>query len=104
MTVRQGVLRVAIHCRSWSARCADDLDIVVPRNVRTAAVRTGSGDVSLAGLEGDSFTATTGSGDLRASRITGHLELHTGSGDIAGRGLERRDVIATSGSGDVAIR
>jgi hypothetical protein len=104
MSLDHGVLRVAIHCRAWSAGCGDDLDIVVPRSVRSAAVHTTSGDISLAGLEAGHFTATTESGDLRAHRITGVVALRSRSGDIDGSSLPDRDVIATSGSGDVSIR
>jgi hypothetical protein len=104
MSLDGGVLRVSIHCRSWSAGCGDDLDIVVPRSVRSAGVHTAGGDISLAGLEDGHFTATTGSGDLRARRITGSLALRSESGGIDGSSLPDRDVLATSGSGDVSIR
>jgi putative adhesin len=104
MSLDHGVLRVAIRCHPWSAGCGDDLDIVVPRTVQSAGVRTVSGDISLAGLADGHFTATTESGDLRARRITGSVALRSESGDIDGSSLPDRDVIATSGSGDVAIR
>jgi hypothetical protein len=78
-------LRVAVHCRSWSGRCADDLDIVVPRSVSFADVRTGSGDISLAGLTAGHFAASSRTGDVRATRVTGALALHSASGDVARR-------------------
>jgi Putative adhesin len=101
--LRGGVLHVRAHCGSWSGGCADDLDIVVPHSVRTAAVASGSGDVALAGLTGDAFTATTDSGDVRAHRISGSLTLRSDSGD-----LETGDIAglvrAHTDSGDVRVR
>jgi hypothetical protein len=73
-----GVLRVSVRCGSW---CSDDLDIVVPRSVRSGTVRTTSGDISLAGIGGD-FRATSASGDVRATRSTGELALRSASGDV----------------------
>jgi hypothetical protein len=120
--LRDGVLHVRVRCGSFSGGCADDLDIVVPHGVRTAAVRSGSGDISLAGLTGDVFTATTDSGKVRANRITGAVRLrsdsgdiqagdisgavamHTDSGDVDGHGLTATATRASSNSGDVRVR
>ena len=101
--LRDGVLHVRAHCGSWSGGCADDLDIVVPRGVRAATVASAGGDVSLAGLAGDVFTATTGSGDVRAHRITGSLTLRSDSGDVEA-GEVAGSIRASSGSGDVDLR
>ena len=76
------VLRVRVRCGSW---CSDDLDIVVPRSVRAGTVRTTSGDISLAGLTGGDFRATSASGDVRATRSTATLALRSASGDVARR-------------------
>ena len=119
--LRDGVLHVRARCGSWSGGCADDLDIVVPRGVRAATVASVSGDVSLAGLTGDAFAATTDSGDVRAHRITGSLtlrsdsgdveagdvtgrvEMHSRTGDVRGQGLSAA-VRASTDSGDVRVR
>jgi hypothetical protein len=121
VALRDGVLHVAVRCGGWSGGCADDLDIVVPHAVRDAVVRADSGDVSLAGLTGDAFSATSESGDVRANRIAGALalrtdsgdveagdvhgrvELHAGSGDVTGHGLRSPALTATSDSGDVEL-
>jgi hypothetical protein len=101
--LRDGVLHVRVLCRSWSGGCADDLDIVVPRGVRAATVASSSGDVSLAGLTGDAFAATTDSGDVRAHRITGSLTLRSDSGDVESGDVTGR-VEMHSRSGDVRVR
>jgi hypothetical protein len=101
--LRDGELHVRVRCRSWSGRCADDLDIVVPRGVRAATVASDSGDVSLAGLTGDAFVASTGSGDIRAHRITGSLTLRSHSGDVEAGEVAGR-VQTHSDSGDVRVR
>jgi hypothetical protein len=75
------VLRVTVRCGAW---CSDDLDIVVPRHVRSGSVRTTSGDISLAGLGGD-FRAVSASGDVRATRSSGELALRSASGAVARR-------------------
>jgi Putative adhesin len=101
--LRGGVLHVHARCGSWSGGCADDLDIVVPHSVRTAAVASSSGDVALAGLTGDAFTATTDSGDVRAHRISGSLTLRSDSGDLEAGDVAGK-VRAHTDSGDVRVR
>ena len=98
--LRDGVLHVRALCGSWSGGCADDVDIVVPRGVRSATVTSHSGDVSLAGLTGDAFSATTHSGDVRAHRITGALTLRSDSGDLETGDVAGRVRLHTD-SGDV---
>ena len=76
-------------------------DVVVTGRAGWAAVRTGSGEVDVAAVDGDT-DVTTGSGDLVLGEVTGRARLRTGSGTIrltaAGGPTEIK-----AGSGDVAL-
>jgi hypothetical protein len=118
VTVRGGVLRVAVAC---GPSCSDDLEIVLPRGVRAAAVDVSSGDVMLAGFAGERFMAhsdsgavraggvrgpvalSSDSGDVEARDIAGDADLRTASGDISATGLRAASATASSSSGDVRI-
>ena len=122
VALRGGELHVAVRCRSFSAGCSDDLDILVPQTVRRADVSVDSGNVSLAGLKGDRFQARSDSGDVQAhaiagtvvlssdsgdvaaAHVTGPVTLRSDSGDVHGDGLPAGLVTATSDSGDVVLR
>jgi hypothetical protein len=121
VSLRDGVLRLRVRCASWAGRCGDDLDIVVPRAVLAVRVGVQSGDVSLGGLSGGAFAATSDSGDVHANRIAGTLTLHSDSGDVEagdvdgavelrsdsgdvhGHGLRSARATAFTASGDVAL-
>jgi|tagenome__1003787_1003787.scaffolds.fasta_scaffold20899328_2 hypothetical protein len=62
-------------------------------------VRSGSGDITAAGLAGP-VKLETGSGDVDATGLTGDSDLHTSSGDVTVRGL-RGDTSLRTGSGDI---
>jgi DUF4097 and DUF4098 domain-containing protein YvlB len=121
MTLRDGVLRMKVDCGSFAINCSDDLTVGVPRGVRTTMIELDSGDVKLAGLDGQRFLADTDSGDLEArtirgdlsletdsgdatiSDVTGTIALRSDSGDVEGRRLRAPDITAASDSGDVAL-
>lgn len=64
------------------------------------AINSGSGDVVAGSLASLDFHS--GSGDLKASQITGALTLELGSADVQARGIGSVD-LRGSGSGDVSI-
>jgi Toastrack DUF4097 len=76
-------------------------DVVVTGRAGWAAVRTGSGEVEVGAVDGDT-DVTTGSGDLVLGDVAGRARLRTGSGAIrmtsAGGATEIK-----AGSGDVAL-
>jgi hypothetical protein len=76
-------------------------DVVVTGRAGWAAVRTGSGEVDVAAVDGDT-DVTTGSGDLVLGEVAGRARLRTGSGTVrltaAGGPTEIK-----AGSGDVAL-
>jgi DUF4097 and DUF4098 domain-containing protein YvlB len=64
------------------------------------AIESGSGDVVAESLGSLDFHA--GSGDLKASKITGALTLELGSGDVEAHGVGNVE-LRSSGSGDVTV-
>jgi DUF4097 and DUF4098 domain-containing protein YvlB len=91
-------------------------DVRSEGSLARAAIRCGSGDVSLGDVEdirltigsGDSHivatgsaVVTSGSGDIRLGRSTGRSELRTGSGDILVD--EATDLSVATGSGDAIV-
>ena len=85
-----------------STRRTADLDIEVPRTARVN-VRTLSGDVDAAGIEGASQWASA-SGDLRLRIEGGAVAAESMSGDITVDSAARIEVSVVSVSGDVRIR
>ncbi len=94
-------------------------DVVAPKQTRLRA-RAGSGNVTIAGLQGpvsaqagsgdvsvadvdDSVEAQAGSGDLRLEGTRGGVRASTGSGDISAVNL-KGDLRASAGSGDIEVR
>ena len=75
------------------------LSVSVPSQL-AVAIDSGSGDVVAESLESLDFHS--GSGDLRASQITGALALELGSGDVIAHDIGHVDLRST-GSGDVTV-
>ncbi len=118
----RGRLVVDSNCPGWfSNACGAELVLTVPRgvpvNLRTgsgdievagvvgdAKLQTGSGEIEIAGLRDGDLTARTGSGDIDASRIdAGEVALRTGSGEIHVTGLAAQEVETRTGSGDIEL-
>lgn len=76
--------------------------VVAEGTARAARVRTGSGDVRLDVLEGDS-SIETGSGDLSVEHARAGLRVKTGSGQVLLGDLDA-DTVVSTGSGDVRVR
>lgn len=84
----------AVHLTTGSGQV--DLE-----TVRTASVRTGSGDIEIGDVDGDA-DLKAGSGDVRVRAIGGAARVLTGSGRVEigdGRGA----LSLKSGSGDLAV-
>ena len=60
-----------------------DYEITVPANT-TVRTRSGSGDQTVEGTQGNVDTQT-GSGDVKLANLTGEIHLQTGSGNIRAR-------------------
>jgi len=75
-----------------------DLDL---EEVRTASIRTGSGDVALGTVEADA-DVKAGSGDVRLRSVGGAARVVTGSGNVE-IGDGHGGLSLKSGSGDLAV-
>jgi DUF4097 and DUF4098 domain-containing protein YvlB len=77
-----------------------DYEITVPANT-TVRTRSGSGDQTIEGTQGNVDTQT-GSGDVKLANLNGEIHLQTGSGNIRARQISG-PVRGGTGSGDVEI-
>jgi hypothetical protein len=104
LSVEQDGDRVAID---WDGGWACDLEVAVTVPALKSVRMTGSGDVSVDRVKGDSFEcATNGSGDLDVEEIeVQRLKLRSvGSGDLRIDKLRSADIEASlTGSGDLDI-
>jgi DUF4097 and DUF4098 domain-containing protein YvlB len=64
---------------------------------------TGSGDLSVAAVRGESAQVSSGSGDVQVGEVFCPLLAKSGSGDVTIRAVHRVQLQASSGSGDIAI-
>jgi DUF4097 and DUF4098 domain-containing protein YvlB len=100
---------------SCGRACSVDYDVTAPeatkiagrigsgdvtlRQIATASVAVGSGNIRVRGASGD-VTARSGSGDLDLADIAGAVACHTGSGNIRLAGVTGTTG-AETGSGDI---
>jgi DUF4097 and DUF4098 domain-containing protein YvlB len=100
-------------------RCADEFVINVPRNLESAKIDTGGGDVSTTGIAGrvdlesgggnihlddigGEVTAETGGGTIDVGSVGSDLSLQTGGGNIKVASA-KGEIKAGSGAGSVII-
>ncbi len=82
------------------SKCSVDYNVTVPRR-GDITVKTGSGEVSLEGLEGR-VELRTGSGDIAVSgAVSPRLEVRVGSGDVTLKGSSIDTVRFDQGSGEL---
>ncbi len=82
-------------------RCSDDFVINVPRNVDSAKIETGGGNVNVTGIVGR-VELTTGGGNLHFDDIGGEVTAETGGGTID-VGSVQGDVNLQTGGGNIKI-
>jgi len=98
----QAHLRLGVPAGLSFNLAAGSAEITVSADIARSKVVSGSGDITL-GVAGD-LTCTTGSGDISVAEVRGEsARVNTGSGDIRIDDA-RCPVSAKSGSGDVTIR
>lgn len=85
----------------WIGNCGANLRLSVPPE-RPVHASSGSGDVEVSGLTG-SVRVGDGSGDIVVNRLSGPLDLINSSGNIEASGLASRNVKANDDSGDVKL-
>jgi hypothetical protein len=95
-------IRIGKQQGNWLQNISIDYDITMPRNTQLDA-SSGSGDLRISNISGG-VKANTGSGDIEASGIGGFVALETGSGTIHGDLTNAHDVKAQTGSGDIQLR
>ena len=100
-------------------RCADEFVINVPRNLESAKIDTGGGDVNTTGIAGrvdlesgggnihlddigGEVTAETGGGTIEVGSVGGDVSLQTGGGNIKVASA-KGEIKAESGAGSVII-
>jgi hypothetical protein len=86
--------------RTYRNRISISYEIVVPEDTRLNG-RTGSGDMVADGLRGH-VDASTGSGNIKLNSITGDVKARTGSGNIDGTAI-RGYLSLNTGSGDIRM-
>lgn len=103
--VYDGALRIGRKKQdgaSWSSDKGARVHVVLPK--LTGASTSGSGNLDLAGVQGDSFELSiAGSGDIKAAGAVGKLEASiAGSGGIDAKGLTATSAeISIAGSGSL---
>ncbi|MDQ6523069.1 DUF4097 family beta strand repeat-containing protein [Nocardioides sp. LHD-245] len=120
LDARSGSASITAGGRFMTARLKSGSGVVTLDQARTVVVETGSGDISVAEVEGDvrvrtgsgavdlgrlarTATVSTGSGDVCLGQALGTVVVKTGSGDLE-VGESRADVTSKTGSGDVVVR
>lgn len=95
-----GRLIVDSDCPPITTSCTVEHVVTVPRGV-PVELRTGSGDIEVAGVIGDA-NLHTGSGEITVDGLRdGDLTARTGSGDIEALGIVAGAVDLRSGSGEI---
>jgi DUF4097 and DUF4098 domain-containing protein YvlB len=100
-------------------RCSDDFVINVPRNLESAKIETGGGNVNAMGIAGrvdlesgggnihlddigGEVTAETGGGAIEVGSVQGNVSLQTGGGNIKVASA-KGEIKAESGGGSVIV-
>ena len=100
-------------------RCSDEFVINVPRNLDSAKIETGGGNVTATGIAGRAelssgggnlhlddiggeVTAETGGGTIEVGSVQGNVTLQTGGGNIK-IASAKGDIKAESGGGSVVV-
>ncbi len=101
------------------SKCADEFVINVPRNLQSAKIETGGGNVNATGIAGrvdlesgggsihlddigGEVTAETGGGAIEVGRVEGNVSLQTGGGNIKVASA-KGEIKAESGGGSVIV-
>jgi DUF4097 and DUF4098 domain-containing protein YvlB len=119
LIARSGSASITASGRLMTARVKSGSGTVVLDQARTVVVDTGSGDISVAEVDGDIRVRTgsgavdlgrvartsvsTGSGDVCLGQTLGTAVVKTGSGDLE-VGESVADLVSKTGSGDVVVR
>jgi len=85
----------------WIGDCGAELTLTMPAGEAVRAT-SGSGDVSASNLTG-ALNLNAGSGDITLDHLSGALILNAGSGDINGTSISATKVQANDSSGDVDL-
>jgi DUF4097 and DUF4098 domain-containing protein YvlB len=100
-------------------KCADEFIISVPRNLQSAKIETGGGNVNTTGIAGSvnlesgggnihlddiggEVTAVTGGGAIEVGSVEGNVSLQTGGGNIKVASA-KGEIKAESGGGSVVV-
>ncbi|MFZ0480473.1 MAG: hypothetical protein WAL71_15130 [Terriglobales bacterium] len=92
---------IVAESRGRDRRCSDEFVINVPRNIDSAKIETGGGDVSVTAIAGHVDLASDG-GSVHADDIGGSLSVATGGGTIE-VGNAGSDVSLATGGGNIKV-
>ncbi|MBM7516833.1 DUF4097 family beta strand repeat-containing protein [Nocardioides nitrophenolicus] len=101
LIARSGSASITASGRLMTARVKSASGEVVLDQARTVVVDTGSGDVSVAEVDGD-VRVRTGSGAVDLGRVAQAASVSTGSGDVC-LGQALGTAIVKTGSGDLEV-
>jgi hypothetical protein len=90
------------HLRPFPKYICIDYEIEAPVDTQLAA-KTGSGDFSVAGIQGP-VRIEDGSGDLKLDSVRGAVRITAGSGDVSLDQSGAGGMEIETGSGDIALR
>lgn len=101
LVARSGSAGITASGRLMTARVKSASGTVVLDQATTVVVDTGSGDVSVAEVDGD-VRVRTGSGAVDLGRVAGAASVSTGSGDVC-LGQALGTAVVKTGSGDLEV-
>ena len=97
-----GVTISGHQCSGGVLICSQDITIEVPASFQVTA-RSEGGDVKATGLTG-ALNLQSSAGDVKVTRASGQLVLSSSAGDVEATDISSTDVSATSSAGDVDLR
>ncbi|MFA6319197.1 MAG: DUF4097 family beta strand repeat-containing protein, partial [Elusimicrobiota bacterium] len=100
MAVEGSTLRLEVQGGGRRRTCRGGFKVFAPAGLE-AEVLTGTGDVSVQGMEGG-LKVTTGTGDVSLDAVRGGLSLKSGTGDVTGV-VYSEDADFKSGTGDLSL-
>jgi DUF4097 and DUF4098 domain-containing protein YvlB len=101
LIARSGSASITASGRLMTARVKSGSGAIVLDQARTVVVDTGSGDISVAEVDGD-VRVRTGSGAVDLGRVAGAASVSTGSGDVC-LGQALGTAVVKTGSGDLEV-
>lgn len=118
-SLKAGTAWIVAESGGRDRRCSDDFVINVPRNLDSAKIETGGGNINVAAIAGrvdlesgggnihlddigGEVTAETGGGTIEVGSVQSNVNLRTGGGNIKVASV-KGEIRAESGAGNVVV-